>query len=116
MNIAHWITNFGAVLSNKIDLPSDILFSKLSFDEATNWILRVEDIEDYYNYFPIYVSIPGHQIRVYYININIDSENYHKISTLIVDASFNNYQLDLNYIDWKDFKVKNDILYQKIIS
>ena len=55
---------------------------KISLEEAKSWIFYEHDVKDYYNYFPIYISIPGHEIRVYYININTKSDKCHWISCL----------------------------------
>ena len=65
-------------------MPNEIIQSKLSLVEAKQWIFYETDVKDYYNYFPLYISYPEHQIRVYYVNINKNSEYNGYVSCLLL--------------------------------
>lgn len=115
MNLDDWIELIENKLSKQeISLPLELSKSKLSKKEATSWIFYETDVKEYYNYFPIYISMPGHEIRIYYVNVNTKSKNYHKISCLRLLCGYIPV-IDLDRESWEEFK-KHEMLFDKIIA
>ncbi len=91
-------------------LPSDITYSKMDSVEIKEWTL---DTEDYYNYFPVYKRRCKGETRAYYINIDINSFDFHKLSRLRI-LSDGQYTLQLDIIPWEEISYKYPGLYRKI--
>lgn len=50
-----------------------VLVDQINTDRMADWAIRKCDRGDWIDWMPYRMSIPGHQIRVYYVNVNPDS-------------------------------------------
>ena len=116
MNLQEWIeNNFIKFKDNsEISLPRELLKSNLTYEESKKWILLRWEAEDYYNYFPFYEHKTEKEIIIYFININKNSEHYHKITFLSTDYIYHWLKKDI--MSWIDFKNFNQNLCEVILK
>jgi hypothetical protein len=67
---------------------------RISIKELESWEIMKEDRDDYKDWLPHHVSYPGHQIRIYYINVNPLSSSYNNYAALVVNVVDGSYMLD----------------------
>lgn len=68
------------------NIDIELMTTKNSPEEIipSDWEIYPEDRADYIDWYPFYKFTPGHQIRVYYVNINKKSELYKRVLVLFL--------------------------------
>lgn len=96
---------------NEVALPKNIKKSKMNPEEMKEWTL--DNVENYYDYFPLLKTDKNGIIRVYYIDIRKSSDKYHFISRLVVTPTGKQI-INLDILSWNEVKYRMPSFYSKI--
>jgi hypothetical protein len=75
-DLQQWQLKHPTINMTKYKFPDGLTHTCLSPEKTDAWIIREEDNPKYFEYIPFIEKVPGHEIRVYYININPESQKY----------------------------------------
>lgn len=68
--------NMDTGLMTTVNSPEEIILG--------HWEIHPEDREDFIDWYLFYKFTPGHEIRIYYVNVNKKSELYKRVLILFL--------------------------------
>ena len=58
---------------SEIEIDEDLLNAvqkqQLQHKDLDSWIIRKEDVQEFYEWMPVHVHMPGNEIRIYCVNV-----------------------------------------------